>query len=272
MKKYINEAVRMQQLAGIRPLNEEKEPIKSFFFGYDLDAIQAVSDYIRSKYKVVGQHEWDGGEGVDAVEWVEMGDDTMATLDVHNPAMLQDREFLGLVAAAEEGEDDRDEITFPLMEEDQDVKAKVDKAITSNFQELSKALKDRKANKEDIDAHDAVKAAVIKIAKEVGIKDAEDTPWMEEEMFSGALSPKEAIQSFREMLQDTLEDTIEEDQAVTDYPDTDEKGVETAIPGDKSSAVLDEYEVIYMRGNDGKCYRVDDEGNRDQVADHYCRR
>ncbi len=171
MKQYVNEAARMQQLAGIRSLNEEKEPIKSFFFGYDLDAIQAVSDYIRSKYKVVGQHEWDGGEGVDAVEWVEYGDDTMATLDIHNPAMLQDKEFLSLVAAAEGGEDD-----------------------------------------------------------------------------------------------------IEEDQAVTDYPDTDEKGVETAIPGDESSAVLDEYEVIYMRGNDGKGYRVDDEGNRDQVADHYCRR
>lgn len=97
------------------------------------------------------------------------------------------------------------------LHESTDIKATVDRAIANSFQELSKALKQRKANQEDIDAHDAVKAAVIKVAKEAGIQDAENTPWMEDEIFSGAYSPKEAIQAFREMLQDTLEDTIEYD-------------------------------------------------------------
>lgn len=173
MKKYINEAVRMQQLAGIRPINEEKEPIKTFFFGYDLDAIQAVQDYVKSKYMVVG-HDENGQDQADAVEWTERGDDLPNALDIHNPAMLQDRELLSLIAAAEGGEG--------------------------------------------------------------------------------------------------VEDGMYEDQAVTDYPEAEPEGVEIAIPADDSTPTLDEYEVIYVRGNDGKCYRVTDEGYRDQVADHYCRR
>lgn len=35
---------------------------------------------------------------------------------------------------------------------------------------------------------------------------------------------------------------------------------------------LKEYEVIYVYGEDGKCYRKDDEGNYDQVDRSYCQR
>jgi hypothetical protein len=35
---------------------------------------------------------------------------------------------------------------------------------------------------------------------------------------------------------------------------------------------LNEYEVTYEYGSDGGCYRVDDEGNYDEVDDSYCRR
>lgn len=35
---------------------------------------------------------------------------------------------------------------------------------------------------------------------------------------------------------------------------------------------LNEYEVTYEYGSDGSCYRVDDEGNYDEVDDSYCRR
>ena len=35
---------------------------------------------------------------------------------------------------------------------------------------------------------------------------------------------------------------------------------------------LAEYEVIYVYGSDGKCYRKDDEGNYDQVDRSYCQR
>jgi len=35
---------------------------------------------------------------------------------------------------------------------------------------------------------------------------------------------------------------------------------------------LNEYEVTYEYGSDGSCYRVDDDGNYDEVDDSYCRR
>ena len=62
-----------------------------------------------------------------------------------------------------------------------------------------------------------------------------------------------------------------EDNAVSDYPATDDKGVSTSIPADDSPAILDEYEVIYVwQGSD--CYRKDDEGNYDKVNPSYCQR
>ena len=41
---------------------------------------------------------------------------------------------------------------------------------------------------------------------------------------------------------------------------------------EKMMDFLAEYEVIYVYGNDGKCYRKDDEGNYDQVDSYYCKR
>jgi hypothetical protein len=35
---------------------------------------------------------------------------------------------------------------------------------------------------------------------------------------------------------------------------------------------LNEYEITYEYGSDGSCYRVDDEGNYDEVDDSYCKR
>ena len=40
----------------------------------------------------------------------------------------------------------------------------------------------------------------------------------------------------------------------------------------KQMDFLAEYEVIYVYGEDGKCYRKDDEGNYDQVDRSYCQR
>ena len=36
-------------------------------------------------------------------------------------------------------------------------------------------------------------------------------------------------------------------------------------------STLEESETIYYYGSDGRCYRADDEGNRDVVSDSYCR-
>jgi hypothetical protein len=35
---------------------------------------------------------------------------------------------------------------------------------------------------------------------------------------------------------------------------------------------INESEITYEFGSDGRCYRVDDEGNRDAVSDSYCQR
>lgn len=97
----------------------------------------------------------------------------------------------------------------PLNEGPSDI-SNVESALVSNFEALSKALKARRADREDMDAHDAVEAALVKIAKDAGVRNAEEIPWMEDEMFSGAYSPKEAIKYFKENLIDTLEDQNEE--------------------------------------------------------------
>ena len=38
------------------------------------------------------------------------------------------------------------------------------------------------------------------------------------------------------------------------------------------SSEINESETIYEFGSDGRCYRIDDEGNRDVVSDSYCQR
>jgi len=92
---------------------------------------------------------------------------------------------------------------IPVMEAATDLEKDVKKAVKDNFTALAQALKARKADQEDMDAHDAVKAAIIKTAKEVGVPDAENIPWMEDEMFSGAYSPKEAIEYLVDLLIDS---------------------------------------------------------------------
>lgn len=94
----------------------------------------------------------------------------------------------------------------PLAETPSPFKNQVAQAIKNNFNELATALKARKANQEDIDAHDEVKATIIKTAQEAGIKDAQEWNWMEDEMFSGTVSAKEAISYLKDYLEGALED------------------------------------------------------------------
>ena len=57
---------------------------------------------------------------------------------------------------------------------------------------LMKALKQRREDPEDIYVHDKVESILIAITSEIGIKEAKYTPWMENEMFSGEYTPKQA--------------------------------------------------------------------------------
>jgi citrate lyase gamma subunit len=112
----------------------------------------------------------------------------------------------------------------PVREATSSIEDRVKGAVKANFKALAQALKARRADQEDMIAHDAVKAAIIKTAKEAGYGDAESTPWMEDEMFSGAYSAKEAIEYLIDSLIETLEDMetpIDESETGTAYPRID---------------------------------------------------
>ncbi len=76
----------------------------------------------------------------------------------------------------------------------------VSSVMTKHQQALLKALTARKRNQEDEDAHDAVKAELQAIAKELRLDPT--IPFMEDEMFSGNENPKEAYRYAVEMFTD----------------------------------------------------------------------
>ena len=68
---------------------------------------------------------------------------------------------------------------------------------------LLKALKMRSRDREDINAHDAVKKILETIASSLGLDSS--IPFMEDEMFSGVYSPQEALKYTEEMFRDMKE-------------------------------------------------------------------
>ena len=76
-----------------RSLNEEQQVVKQFTFGYDLQNIREVEDYVADNYE----------EGVDFTMHVGRGDDVMNALDILNNGMLKDGELLSLVRACKGG-------------------------------------------------------------------------------------------------------------------------------------------------------------------------
>jgi hypothetical protein len=84
LKKFL---VENKLTSNSRLLNEEREQVELFTFGYDLDNVQEVEDYLMDNYE----------EGVDYKAHVGMGDDTMNALDILNPELLQDKELMRLI-------------------------------------------------------------------------------------------------------------------------------------------------------------------------------
>ena len=80
----------------------------------------------------------------------------------------------------------------------------VSSVMTKHQQALLKALTARKRNQEDEDAHDAVEAELQAIAKELRLDPT--IPFMEDEMFSGSESPKDAYKYAMEMFTDMVEE------------------------------------------------------------------
>ncbi len=78
--------------------------------------------------------------------------------------------------------------------------SRVGDVMKKHQQALLKALTARGRDKEDEDAHDAVEAELQAIAKELRLDPS--IPFMEDKMFSGSESPKDAYMYAMEMFTD----------------------------------------------------------------------
>jgi hypothetical protein len=92
----------------------------------------------------------------------------------------------------------------------------IDQAFEKFGPTLLKALKMRTRNREDIDAHDAVKFSLQSIAKHLGLDPT--LPYMEDEMFSGVVKPEKALNYAKEMFTSEIEDSLEEYSYTDNYP------------------------------------------------------
>lgn len=101
--KRFNEEMKPKK----KKMNEQSsKPLRVLKFGYDLDNIKKVQDYLIQNYN--GTVEGDSTDlgfdvdmhrGTDYTMWVGMGDDHMNAVEVYNPAILQDPQFLALLSA-----------------------------------------------------------------------------------------------------------------------------------------------------------------------------
>ena len=66
------------------------ENVKEFYFGFDLENIERVMDYVEKNY---------GSK--DCKMWIEIGGDVMNSLEVFNEKMLEDEKLLELIKGCE---------------------------------------------------------------------------------------------------------------------------------------------------------------------------
>ena len=108
-KNLINEVRNLQKIAGLLKENEDfdlsynpfsqqilEKPVV-FYFGYDIENIQEVENYIQSNYNVITSQE-DKDNKADAMMWLGYGDDTMNSLEVYSEKLLNDRTFQALIS------------------------------------------------------------------------------------------------------------------------------------------------------------------------------
>lgn len=96
-----------EQMKPKKKMNEgSTNPLRVLNFGYDLENIKKVQDYLLQNYNgTVEGHSVDLGfdvdmhRGTDYTMVVGMGDDHMNSVEVYNPAILQDAQFLALLSA-----------------------------------------------------------------------------------------------------------------------------------------------------------------------------
>jgi hypothetical protein len=69
-----------------------KNVLGSFYFGFDLNNIEVVMDYIKKNYK-----------GDDYEMWIGMGDDIMNGLDIFSEKMMDDEKLFDFISMCDGG-------------------------------------------------------------------------------------------------------------------------------------------------------------------------
>ena len=69
------------------------KPIKEFTFGYDIENVRDVQNYVLDNYR----------NKQDFRMSIGYGDDIMNSLEIYNPVMLKDEELLDLIGGCEKG-------------------------------------------------------------------------------------------------------------------------------------------------------------------------
>ena len=113
LKKFL---VENKLTSNSRLLNENQQVVKTLTFGYDLDNVQEVEDYLVANYKVSSNYPdalgKEDDQDPDCYIIYAYGDTVMNGVEIYNPAILQDQEFMDLVGGCDgEGhfeEDDED--------------------------------------------------------------------------------------------------------------------------------------------------------------------
>jgi hypothetical protein len=78
--------------------------IEIYEFGYDLDNIQEVMDYLIENYKGnTSQNNLDV-KNPDYLMWIGIGHDVMNALEVYSESILEDEKFLELMSKCEPGQ------------------------------------------------------------------------------------------------------------------------------------------------------------------------
>ena len=102
LKKFL---VENKLTTNSRMLKENQQVVETLTFGYDLENTQKVQDYLVANYKTSSNQPDILGKGDDVnpdCEIVfEYGGDTVNAVDIFNPAILRDRQFMRLVNACE---------------------------------------------------------------------------------------------------------------------------------------------------------------------------
>lgn len=125
LKKFL---VENKLTTNSRLLNEGQQPVKTLTFGYDLDNVQEVEDYLVANYKVSSNYPdalgKEDDQDPDCYIIYAYGDTVMNGVEIYNPAILQDQKFMSLVDACdgegsfEEDDEDYDDDNYDEYDDD----------------------------------------------------------------------------------------------------------------------------------------------------------